>query len=186
MTIKERLYQLFSEGKTGSSPEVMALRMKGNTRRAYYCMWQREGKPSHAPGTRVVVTEEGEGKPKAAVKAKTILPGGESIKAISEVAQAKSMEESEQLTQEETALTGEKVKVKREDGKKGFPGSIVGEGLTATVTISVKTLALYQIAANIMQGDELSLGDFIDACVEDTFRVRGKDLGLITLGGAQS
>lgn len=59
-----------------------------------------------------------------------------------------------------------------------IPAEIIGFGLPISVRISVKTLALYQIA-RAMSGDSLELGDFIDDCVEDVFRGRGQDLGLI-------
>lgn len=68
------------------------------------------------------------------------------------------------------------------ESKDKLVGSVAGDSLRATVNISVKTLALYQIAAS-QQSDSLTLGDFIDTCVEDFFRVRGKDLGLIQFGG---
>lgn len=174
ITKKEKAYRLFSEGKDSSSPEVKALGMKSGTRYVYYSMWQKEGRPSPAPSTPFVSEKEIKESRKPA-KAKTYLPGGESINPISEVPDEKLIEMDElpsgELKEKETKLKGEKVLV-------------VGEGLTVTVIISVKTLALYQIAAS-MQGDDLTLGDFIDVCVEDTFRGRGKDLGLINLGGNQ-
>jgi hypothetical protein len=62
-----------------------------------------------------------------------------------------------------------------------IPEEIVGKGIPFKVTLSVRTIAYYQIAAAINPG--LSLGDFIDQCVHDTFEGRGLSLGLVKLGG---
>jgi len=67
-----------------------------------------------------------------------------------------------------------------ERGGKVIP--VLGQGLTMTITISVKTLALYQIAASRL-GGELTMGDFVDGCVELMHRDRGLDLGLINIRG---
>lgn len=72
--------------------------------------------------------------------------------------------------------------------KRKIPTSILGEGLRVTVFLSISTLTLYQIAATLQSqydGEEaLTLGDFLDTCAEDFFKVRGKSLGLInTIAG---
>lgn len=192
MTGKESAYQLFNEGKAISSPEVKALGLKASTRYSYHTMWKKAGKPASAPGTASPVREAGKQEIKSPARGKTALLEGETIKAISEVAEKKSkkldeklreMDEPEEKSEEKSREAEDESKGVKDDMRK-VPGSIVGEGLTATVHISVKTLALYQIAAQ-MQGDGLSLGDFLDACVEDTFRGRSKDLGIINLGGSE-
>lgn len=192
MTGKESAYQLFNEGKAVSSPEVKALGLKASTRYSYHTMWKKAGRPASAPGTPSPVREAGKQEIKSPARGKTALPEGETIKAISEVAEKKSkekdeksreMDEPEEKSEEKSREAEDESKGEKDDMRK-VPGSIVGEGLTATVHISVKTLALYQIAAQ-MQGDGLSLGDFLDACVEDTFRGRSKDLGIINLGGSK-
>jgi len=191
-TGKESAYQLFNEGKAVSSPEVKALGLKASTRYSYHTMWKKAGKPASAPGTASPVREAGKQEIKSPARGKTALIEGETIKAISEVAEKKSKkldekpsetDEPEEKSEEKSREAGDEPKGEKDDMGK-LPSSIVGEGLTATVHISVKTLALYQIAAQ-MQGDSLSLGDFLDACVEDTFRGRSKDLGIINLGGSK-
>ena len=193
MTGKESAYQLFNEGKTVSSPEVKALGLKASTRYSYHTMWKKAGSPASAPGTPSPVREAGKQEIKSPARGKTALIEGETIKAISEVAEKKSKkldEKPSETDEPEEKESGEESKEAEDESKREkddmrqVPGSIVGEGLTATVHISVKTLALYQIAAQ-MQGDGLSLGDFLDACVEDTFRGRSKDLGIINLGGSK-
>jgi hypothetical protein len=192
MTGKERIYQLFNEGKAISSPEVKALGLKASTRYSYHTMWKKAGKPASALGTASPAREAGKQEIKSPARGKTALIEGETIKAISEVAEKKSkekdeksreMDEPEEKSEEKSREAEDESKGEKDDMRK-VPSSIVGEGLTATVHISVKTLALYQIAAQ-MQGDGLSLGDFLDACVEDTFRGRSKDLGIINLGGSK-
>ena len=90
--------------------------------------------------------------------------------------------------------TGERVEVRKNgNGKKpdedGGGPSIVSEGLTVTVNLSLKTLMLYQVAANLQKAEdvelELLLGDFIDTCVEDVYRGRGYDLGLVRMDGGK-
>ncbi len=192
MTGKERIYQLFNEGKAISSPEVKALGLKASTRYSYHTMWKKAGKPASAPGTASLAREASKQKIESPARGKAALLERETIKAISEVAEKKSkekdeksreMDEPEEKSEEKSREAEDESKGEKDDMRK-VPSSIVGEGLTATVHISVKTLALYQIAAQ-MQGDGLSLGDFLDACVEDTFRGRSKDLGIINLGGSK-
>jgi len=43
VTEKDRAFELFDEGKTASSPEVKALKLKGKTRYNYYAEWQKAG-----------------------------------------------------------------------------------------------------------------------------------------------
>ena len=62
-----------------------------------------------------------------------------------------------------------------------IPEEVVGRGIPFQVTLSVKTLAYYQIASTM--NPSLSLGDFLDDCVDDTFRGRGLSLGLIKTAG---
>lgn len=62
-----------------------------------------------------------------------------------------------------------------------IPEEVIGKGIPFKVTLSVRTLAYYQIASTI--NSRLSLGDFIDDCVQDTFEGRGLSLGLIKRGG---
>ncbi len=67
--------------------------------------------------------------------------------------------------------------------------TVAEDGIKCTVLLSLQTLTLYSIAKSTQaqfaeNGDgELSMGDFLDTCAEDFFRVRGKKLGLINSGG---
>lgn len=184
-TKKEKAYQLFNEGKDASSSEVKALGLKPSSRYSYYSRWCAEGQPIPLSEPSPLLSKESQRKEKVAVKARTPLPGGEALGAISEVSEVKPREDKGESREEaepkgtEVESKGDRVEVKK--GDKAL-GSVIGEGLWASVNISVKTLALYQLAAS-MQNDELTLGDFLDTCVEDTYRGRGMDLGLISLKG---
>lgn len=68
--------------------------------------------------------------------------------------------------------------------RRSIPEKVVGAGLPVTVNLSLKTLSFYEIAATI--DPKLTLGDFLDACTEDFFQGRGKDLGLIQIGGGNA
>ena len=67
--------------------------------------------------------------------------------------------------------------------------TVAEEGIKCTVLLSLQTLTLFSIARSTQTQysqngeDELSMGDFLDTCAEDFFRVRGKKLGLINSGG---
>ncbi len=67
--------------------------------------------------------------------------------------------------------------------------TVAEDGIKCTVLLSLQTLTLYAIAkstqAQISENGEgeLSMGDFLDTCAADFFRVRGKKLGLINSGG---
>lgn len=93
---------------------------------------------------------------------------------------------------ESIGTVSEVITPKEKDGKPEEPErkiatTIADDGIKCTVFLSLPTLALYRIAAStqaqIDDGEELSLGDFLDTCAEDFFRVRGKKLGLISTGG---
>lgn len=62
-----------------------------------------------------------------------------------------------------------------------IPEEVVGKGIPFKITLSVRTIAYYQIASTI--NPSLTLGDFIDHCVHDTFEGRGLSLGLVRIGG---
>lgn len=74
------------------------------------------------------------------------------------------------------------------DGKKknvAIPKSVADEGIMCNVRLSLHTLSLYKIANQSsvdITGLPLSLGDFLDDCVEDFYQGRGLALGLINLG----
>lgn len=165
-TAKEQAYRLFNEGKTASSPEVKVLGLKSSTRYSYHTMWEKAGRPASAPGTP----------PASEPKAK-----GKVISELEMIAEPTEELNEEEEEKEEGSELKQKPKA-RTDGKK-YPATLVaGQGLTFAVTISTKTLMLYQIAAS-QQGEELTLGDFVDVCVEDAYQGRGLDIGLITIGG---
>jgi len=88
----------------------------------------------------------------------------------------------------------EVVTPKGKDGKPIGPEqriatTVAEDGIKCTVLLSLQTLTLYSIAKSTQaqlaeNGDgELSMGDFLDTCAADFFRVRGKKLGLINFGG---
>jgi len=100
-------------------------------------------------------------------------------------------EEKPKVKEEAIGGVSEVVQSKGKDGKIEEPErkiatTIADDGIKCIVFLSLQTLALFRIAASTQgQFDEepLLLGDFIDTCAEDFFRVRGKKLGLIKTGG---
>lgn len=170
MSKKDKAFDLFNEGKTPISPEVKDLKLKGSTRYNYFYEWQRStGSATTSKATTGKVISECE----------MLVPAGE-VKP--EEGEPKTPEPLDD-TPVPPAESEEKPKEKPStDGKKALPTMVAGQSLTFAISISVKTLMLYQIAAS-MQEEELTLGDFVDTCVEDTYRVRGFDVGLIKTGG---
>lgn len=167
---KARAFILFSQGKLARDPELKALKLGYGTRYAYYAEWRKKGEP---------VPSEVD----PSTTARVALPGGEKIKALSEVPADESKGKKGKGQEEQpTSQTEPEDKVPTGGDGKRLPRVIAGEGLTVTINISIKTLALYQIARS-MHDEELTLGDFVDVCVEDTYRGRGKDLGLVDIGG---
>jgi len=153
---REQAFALFDEGKTPSSPEIKALKLKGNVKYNYYVRW-REKVGAPAPPS----------KPESEAKV-----NGGPISERAMVAETEAVGEG----------GGDGKDGKGSDGKKPQRTIVAGQGLTFQIAISTKTLQLYQIAAS-MSEDELTIGDFVDTCVEDFFRGRGFDLGLIKIGG---
>lgn len=197
MTKKDQAFILFDEGKTPTSLEVKALKLKGSTRYNYYYDWQKSkgitrsssGSASGAKGSGKAISElemvipkevsESEEEEQGVGESKGEEPG------VSEAEEGESEpEDEEEGRPDELDKKPEKKEKPSDNGKKSPPGMVAGQGLTFGITISTKTLMLYQIAAS-HQTDELTLGDFIDTCVEDTYRGRGLDLGLVKIGGAK-
>lgn len=168
-SVKAKAFKLFDEGFDKGSPEVKALGMRPGTRHGYYKRWQdgegQPGVPQQKESVKPIV--ELEAAPPEELSREQ-LPQGQLPRELSEV------------PQEEGPLPREEGKLPREKGPPRIPTTVAGQGITVTCIISVKTYALFQIAASIQDGD-LTMGDFIDACAEDVYRQRGKDLGLIDL-----
>jgi len=195
---KNKAFVLFRAGKGPSSPEVKALGIKASTRYHYHSEWKSLGRPDHYPYKPKVA------KPTAGLHVTTL--GGERIGGIDETTRRFEAEEekpaeelAEELpeeelpkdetegieeTQEEAKTEGRVLPlVTGEKPKEGtISADVVGLGIPISINISIKTLALYQIAAS-SSGNNLDIGDFLDDCVADFFRGRGLDLGLVKLGG---
>ena len=184
MSKKDKAFELFNDGKTPTSPEVKDLKLKGSTRYNYFYEWQRSTGSATTPKatTGKVISElemlvpatagkeeEGEVKPEEG-EPNTPEPFDDTL-------------EPPDDTPEPPVKPEDKPGAKPgKDGPKPLPTMVAGQSLTFAISISVKTLMLYQIAASMQEG-ELTLGDFVDACVEDTYIVRGFDVGLIKTGG---
>lgn len=181
MSKKDKAFELFDEGKTTSSPEVKELKLKGATRYNYYAEWQKAGGVA-SPSPKAI--SEAKVKGKVVSELKMIAEPKEEVNEEEEkVNEEGEGEKEEEEEEKEPPESKEKPKEKPStDGKKSPPTMVAGQGLTFAITISTKTLMLYQLAATY-QDDELTLGDFIDTCVEDTYLGRGLDLGLVKTGG---
>lgn len=174
MNKKAIAFSLFDKGKTPSSPEIKELKLKGGTRYTYFDDWKNK---EIFPGANKPLVES---KGKVRSELEMVTPSTDK--------ETKEEEEETNENEKETEVEGggkAKVVGRKSEGKgngqKGPPGMVAGQGLTFAITISTKTLMLYQIAAG--KEEELTLGDFIDTCVEDTYRGRGFDLGLVKIAG---
>lgn len=173
VTKKDRAFVLFNEGKLPISPEVKALGLKGATRYNYYYAWQKQ---------QGIPTSSSEGKEKGKVisELEMVVPVEEKVKENGDKVNVVE-DEGEDEGEPETHEPEEKKEGKPGDGKRP-PMLVAGQGHTYVITISTKTVMFYQFAASQI-GEELNLGDFIDVCVEDTYKGRGLDLGLVKIGG---
>lgn len=166
---KDVAFKLFAQGKTALSPEIKALKLKGKTRYNYYLEW----KQIHGIKDEEETADESKRK-KIPSELTMLRPAEEREEGEEPVESEDEPEETPPKDEEKSKTSG--------DGKKPPPRMIAGQGLTFSITISTKTLMLYQIAA-ASQEEELTIGDFLDACVEDTYQGRGLDLGLVKTGG---
>jgi len=188
--LRDQLFKFFSEGNPPHADKIKALVEKAGSRNLYYAMWKRLGKPDHVPEKREKIIRGGVGE--------AVLPSGETVGGIDELTQPvqqveappKPKEPEEGAPETEEEVVGETKEPKIELGldetdKQSVSADVVGFGLPIRVQLSIKTLALYQIAAS-RSDDGLSLGDFIDSCAEDYFKGRGVDLGLVELKGGEN
>jgi hypothetical protein len=210
---RAKAFELFSQGYYYTDPKVKQLGLSGSTRRNYFQSWKSLGKPSKLTRTENNAKPSAklpDGETIANVNENIVIPEpeeNESEEGFYTEKEDKIFEDEDdnipdvssegdlvEIKDEEIDLgpdhagnkvaVGEKIEVPSDGKRKTFP-SILSQGLQVTVNLSVKTLMLYQMAAS-MQEEELVLGDFLDACVEDTYQGRGKDLGLIDLGGCNA
>jgi len=196
MSKKEAAFALFDAGKTKTSADVKALGLTSHTRANYFYEWKkgREGGAPAAHGGEILRGINETKQKKAATPPKTERTQETTV----EEAEKGEVEESEEATPKPKAqdegigTVSEVVTVKGKDGKpdgseRKMATTIADDGIKCTVLLSLQTLALFRIAATTQAqfdgGGELSLGDFLDTCAEDFFRVRGKKLGLISSGG---
>lgn len=173
MTKREAAFALFYEGKSPSSPEVKALKLKAQTRANYYWEWKKGGGITPLSAS----SSESKGKVKVRSELEMVVPPEE--------AEEEEKEANGEGEESETPEPEGKKKAKPTDGKKAIPTIVAGQGLWFNIQLSTKTIQLYQIAAS-MQEEELTIGDFIDTCVEDFYRGRGYDLGLVKITGGQN
>lgn len=206
-TTKEKAFALFTLHKMPSSPEVKALGIKSSTRWNYHTDWINLGKPSPEVSEAelgLVAKAPQKAKQKRAPMS-VRLPGGATIGAyIPEGSEASGRPEAGKVTASEAGgkTEGDKAasdaaaeETKPESAGKptiqvnhgedhdhaSIPGKIVGTGIPVSVVLSLKSLALFEVAHSI--SPTLTLDKFIDDCIEDFFQGRGKDLGLVEIGG---
>ncbi len=190
----DTVYKLFKAGNLPHSAKIKALLPKAGTRNLYFHNWKEAGKPNGYERKAGVEAKEG-----------VVTGGGGTLAEPSGVKQAEQTERTEETQEEETEETEEIKQTKEEQeqpkgsaekGMEPSPGEagesetfaglkVAGETLPFKVHLSVKTIALYEIAAT-EANDGLSLGKFLDTCAHDYFLGRGVDLGLVELGGKKN
>ena len=193
----EQVFELFDKGFTTTSPEVKAIVKKSKSRSAYISRWRKAKREQAATvlprGETVRVANETPAKPTPPPgKASPVDPFHETDCDGEDEDEGEHKEGGGEEKSDQEPHNGEgkvsRVRDQTIPDSKQAPVVIAGEGLIITARISVKTMALYEIAKTAQKdlnpdGVELSLGDFIDTCVEDTYRGRGLDLGLIKTRG---
>lgn len=191
---KAVLFKMFDEGRDIRDEKVKAIGYKANTLRSYYNDWKKQtGKFITTDRESIAGVSVGSGE----IVTKEPYPDREHI---GEVRGEDNKDDIKDEEHDNLDEFGEELSPKasiedESNGHKddvdvvittkkeaGIPENIVGLGLPITTKISVKTLALYQIASSTSE-DKLSLGDFIDQCVDDFFEGRGMSLGLINNKG---
>ena len=177
---REKAFALYDQGFIPVSPEVKALGLKGSTRYNYFYDWQKQGGKTQAISQAKLSSGKVPSELTMVTLKEEVKGDEEEVKGDEEEVEGDGLDSivpGDELEPEKPGGNGGKPK----DGKKP-PTMIAGQGLTFAITISTKTLMLYQIAA-AQQEEKLELGDFIDTCVEDTYLGRGLDLGLVRTGG---
>jgi hypothetical protein len=196
---KEKAFALFGEGKTASSPEVKELQLKNQTRNNYYYEWKKRGNVGNTtvkgsqplPGGESIGAVD-ESKIQPEVKEPEVKEPQQEEPEVKEPEVKEPEVKEPEVKGESFGAVSESETPKGKDGKPEGPERklatrIADDGIKCTVFLSLQTLSLYRIAAatqaEINGGEELLLGDFLDTCAEDFFRVRGRKLGLINIGG---
>ena len=201
---KSKAYRLFSDGKTTASPEIKALHLKQATRYNYFSQWNRDGKPDHIPlservaskatqlggGEKILKYVEPEAPVEVETPATTAPPAPEIAEGEEDDEDFDTLGEDEERAKTTIKLVHAKSrsgKPNYSDGDKedvaAIPEEIIGSGFRIETTVSLKTLAFFEIAKTIDL--KLTLGNFIDDCVVDFFTGRGKDFGLLDIEEAK-
>lgn len=196
---KERAYQLFAAGYLPKSADVKALELKAKTVRNYYDLWKKAGRIVAPDGTETSDAFIPKGSKKTFSEADLFIEPaapessqeGESVErepsSVAEIPISESSDDEGDEAGEDKAANG-KISNKGDGSSPAAKGRklgtmVAGQGLQVAVTLSLKTLTLYQYAASLCTKEALTLGDFIDTCVEDYYKGRGLDLGIIKIGG---
>jgi len=190
----DAVYKLLFAGNPPHSPKIKALLPKAGTRNLYFQNWKVAGKPN---GYERKAETEG--------ATEGLVTGGRGVLPEPGVGQVQTeqaeVKQTEAERTEETEGTEEERAEQQEQQPKGDKGmepspggadesetfaglKVAGETLPFKVHLSVKTIALYEIAATEAR-DGLTLGRFLDTCAHDYFLGRGVDLGLVELGGKE-
>jgi len=186
---KDKAFALFALHKEPSSPEVKALGIKSGTRWNYYNQWKKLGEPNpDVSAAELGVVPQKATKREKRVSDKVTLPGGAVIGSYKpDEAIVKPVVPSEgEATEQPEPESGEPkipINLGGDHDRPSILGEVVGTGIPVTVVLSLKSLSFWEIAHSIAPG--LTLDNFIDDCVEDFFKGRGKDLGLVEIGDAR-
>jgi hypothetical protein len=190
---KARAYELFVKGYGPYSAEVRNLGLKGSTRASYYAEWKAAGYPrpdteeldnDFIPRGRNALSEAS----LAVEQPSNEVDNIEEQEVVTNDAEIEFVEEEDKSSEAEKSDETDLGSGEDGNGKQPAKGGrklrtmVAGQGLDIAVTLSLKTLSLYQYAASLNK-DKLTLGDFLDTCVEDYYKGRGLDLGLVELGG---
>jgi len=196
MTKRQAAFAYFDKGLSSSSPEVKALGLKSHTRYNYFLEWKKAGgvagtSNKSAGGESIGGIDETKQRGKEAKSPEEEAEVEDGEAGGNELEENKEAKPEEDLEPEESIGGVDESRGKKEgegkEKKSKYEVTVASEGVRCVVYLSLQTLALYEIAAakqaQLSKDGEakLTLGDYLDTCSEQFFKVRNLKLGLVEI-----